>query len=240
MPESLQQKVDRMTAGMEVTVTFRDGREWTVVGEVCALTSASLSLAVGRDAVRYSDGEVGPYVTAIDMPDPECPYSKGDRLLSCSGVGFTATGRMVWCETCKTWDVEGKNADEPYTARALKAPVTLVPPEPAEHDHKGFSEEKCVRCGWVMGRAPLNCMNDDTPHVFPSQQQRASDRCERVEPAEPDCPAILVTYTDGTTTYVAPLSRGMYGQYPLDDWLTRPDVATVQALRPAEYLRGGQ
>jgi hypothetical protein len=45
-------------------------------------------------------------------------------------------------------------------------------PSPAEppHDHKGHSEEKCVRCGWVMGHRPLNCMNDDTPHVFPSQQ----------------------------------------------------------------------
>lgn len=38
------------------------------------------------------------------------------------------------------------------------------------HDHKGHSEEMCVRCGWVMGHRPLNCMNDDTPHVFPSQQ----------------------------------------------------------------------
>lgn len=37
------------------------------------------------------------------------------------------------------------------------------------HDHKGYSEEKCLRCGWVMGHQPLNCNNDDTPHVFPSQ-----------------------------------------------------------------------
>lgn len=37
------------------------------------------------------------------------------------------------------------------------------------HDDKGFSEEKCLRCGWTMGHAPLNCNNDDTPHVFPSQ-----------------------------------------------------------------------
>jgi hypothetical protein len=22
------------------------------------------------------------------------------------------------------------------------------------HDHKGHSEEKCVRCGWVMGHLP--------------------------------------------------------------------------------------
>lgn len=39
----------------------------------------------------------------------------------------------------------------------------------APHDHKGFSEERCVRCGWVMGRPPRNCQNDDTPHRFPSQ-----------------------------------------------------------------------
>lgn len=38
-----------------------------------------------------------------------------------------------------------------------------------EHDDKGYSEEKCVRCGWVMGMAPLNCQNDNTPHRFPSQ-----------------------------------------------------------------------
>jgi hypothetical protein len=37
------------------------------------------------------------------------------------------------------------------------------------HDHKGYSEERCSRCGWVMGSPPLNCQNDDTPHRFPSQ-----------------------------------------------------------------------
>lgn len=37
------------------------------------------------------------------------------------------------------------------------------------HDHAGYSEEKCVRCGWVMGNPPLNCQNDNTPHRFPSQ-----------------------------------------------------------------------
>lgn len=41
----------------------------------------------------------------------------------------------------------------------------------SNHDHKGFSEEKCVRCGWVMGHPPLNCNNDDTPHQFPSQHE---------------------------------------------------------------------
>jgi hypothetical protein len=38
------------------------------------------------------------------------------------------------------------------------------------HDHKGHSEEMCIRCGWIMGQIPLNCQNNDTPHVFPSQQ----------------------------------------------------------------------
>jgi hypothetical protein len=38
------------------------------------------------------------------------------------------------------------------------------------YDHKGYSEEKCVRCGWIMGHPALNCQNDDTPHIFPSQQ----------------------------------------------------------------------
>jgi hypothetical protein len=37
------------------------------------------------------------------------------------------------------------------------------------HDNKGYSEETCIRCGWVMGHSPLNCNNDDTPHIFPSQ-----------------------------------------------------------------------
>jgi hypothetical protein len=37
-------------------------------------------------------------------------------------------------------------------------------------DNKGFSEEACVRCGWTMGQPALNCQNEDTPHVFPSQQ----------------------------------------------------------------------
>ena len=40
-----------------------------------------------------------------------------------------------------------------------------------DHDHKGFSEERCVRCGWVMGQPAKNCQNDDTPHRFPSQEQ---------------------------------------------------------------------
>jgi hypothetical protein len=66
----------------------------------------------------------------------------------------------------------------------MYVPGEWVPP-PAEppHDHKGHSEEKCVRCGWVMGHRALNCMNDDTPHVFPSQQaevERLTDELQQV------------------------------------------------------------
>ena len=52
----------------------------------------------------------------------------------------------------------------------MYTPDEWEPPVPeGPHNHKGHSEEKCVRCGWVMGHQPLNCNNDDTPHVFPSQ-----------------------------------------------------------------------
>ena len=52
----------------------------------------------------------------------------------------------------------------------MYTPDEWAPPTPeGPHDHKGYSEERCVRCGWVMGHQPLNCNNDNTPHVFPSQ-----------------------------------------------------------------------
>lgn len=50
------------------------------------------------------------------------------------------------------------------------SPSEWARPEPEQpHDHKGHSEERCIRCGWVMGGRPLNCVNDDSPHRFPSQ-----------------------------------------------------------------------
>lgn len=54
--------------------------------------------------------------------------------------------------------------------------------EPETHDNKGFSEEKCLRCGWIMGQPPLNCNNDDTPHRFPSQQ-RLEEQLEAAQAA---------------------------------------------------------
>jgi hypothetical protein len=59
------------------------------------------------------------------------------------------------------------------------------------------------------------------------------------EPAEPDCPAILVTYTDGGVSAFGGV-KGQYAGVKIGTWLTRAGIATVQALRPAEYLRGGQ
>ena len=67
------------------------------------------------------------------------------------------------------------SGDEP-----MHTPDEWAPPAPkGPHDHKGHSEEKCVRCGWVMGHQPLNCQNNDTPHVFPSQL----DEVERLRAA---------------------------------------------------------
>lgn len=50
---------------------------------------------------------------------------------------------------------------------------------------------------------------------------------------------VTVTYTDGKFCAYGRLD-GLYAAISLKRWLTRPDIATVQALRPAEYLRGGQ
>lgn len=53
--------------------------------------------------------------------------------------------------------------------RSLVGHPDAVSPEISARDDAGRSEEQCVRCGWTMGRPPLNCQNDNTPHVFPSQ-----------------------------------------------------------------------
>lgn len=43
------------------------------------------------------------------------------------------------------------------------------------------SQETCVRCGWRMGSSPLNCQNDNTPHVFPSQQAALREVAEKAD-----------------------------------------------------------
>ena len=48
-----------------------------------------------------------------------------------------------------------------------------------------------------------------------------------------------MTYTDGEVFAFGGV-KGKYAGVKIGTWLTSPDVATVQALRPAEYLRGGR
>jgi len=60
--------------------------------------------------------------------------------------------------------------DDIWVSTPISPDEWLPVADDAPHDNKGHSEEKCIRCGWVMGMRPLNCMNDDTPHVFPSQE----------------------------------------------------------------------
>lgn len=188
MPESLQQKVDRMTAGMEVTVTFGGGNPGICAGPLVSQTGKSLYVV--KRQVRCYVGRVNPEITAIDMPDPSCPYGDGDAVLIGAGTraGRTATvtGRMVWCDDHEAWEVEVRF--EGGLDKYVPENLTLVSPYPAE----------------------------------------------------PDCPAILVTGVDGISNALTRDVLGRYAALPLSDWLTSSHIATVQALRPAEYLRGGQ
>lgn len=263
MPESLQQKVDRMTPGMEVTVTF-GGRSHpcTVTGETWIVNEF---LYVGDDAVRC-EGIMNRKITAIDMPDPEPPYSEGDAVLIGTGTraGHTATvtGRMVWCDDHEAWEVEvrfGSVLDKYVPDR-----LTLVPPEPAPfqpgdivryargmkgHERSFLdARREVVECrpneagggGWRVDYTYVDEALDRTMSwAAGASGWDWADTLERVpEPAEPDYPAILVTYTGGDERIRERMSWGFGGQ-EWDHWLTDPDVATVQALRPAEYLRGG-
>lgn len=64
-----------------------------------------------------------------------------------------------------------------------------------EHDDKGRSEEMCTRCGWVMGSPPLNCLNDDTAHVFPSQLPASYDYGFSIAPGSNASPASRALFT---------------------------------------------
>lgn len=85
------------------------------------------------------------------FPGCERHPKHGDTILRISAKGAPFVGR---CE-----DHYGDESG-PELARQYEA---------VARDHKGYSEETCVRCGWTMGSPPLNCQNDDTPHRFPSQ-----------------------------------------------------------------------
>jgi len=270
MPESLQQKVDRMTAGMEVTVTF--GGEWpgTCIGPLTlGGNDLELWLKVTGNTVRHGDGRVDNSVTAIDMPDPECPYEMGARVLVDGGgtpAGFqaTVTGRMGWCDDHEAWEVEvrfGSVLDKYVPDR-----LTLVPPEPAPFQpgdkvryargmtghQRSFldARREVVECrpneagggGWRVDYTYVDEALDRTMSwAAGASGWDLADTLERVpEPAEPDCPAILVTGVDGISNALTRDVLGRYAALPLSDWLTSSHVATVQALRPAEYLRGGR
>ena len=73
-------------------------------------------------------------------------------------------------------------SDDTWVSTPVSPDEWLPVADDTPHDHKGHSEEKCIRCGWVMGMRPLNCMNDDTPHRFPSQAE-AADEIERLRKA---------------------------------------------------------
>ncbi len=77
------------------------------------------------------------------------------------------------------------------------------------HDHKGHSEEMCIRCGWIMGHIPLNCQNNDTPHVFPSQQAEI----ERLRAAGDALAQVVARWGDGTTTGDAVLAGWEEARY---------------------------
>ena len=82
--------------------------------------------------------------------EPPPPY-RCDGSCNCTAAAFIAAIDAL----------AARQAPEPLTGADLAAEI-------AAHDNKGFSEERCLRCGWVMGSPALNCNNDDTPHRFPS------------------------------------------------------------------------
>ena len=77
------------------------------------------------------------------------------------------------------------------------------------HDHKGHSEEMCIRCGWIMGHIPLNCQNDDTPHVFPSQQAEI----ERLRAVGDALAEVVAWWGEGTSTGDAVLAAWEEARY---------------------------
>ena len=95
---------------------------------------------------------------AVTTPSYGCSFPgcvrhprHGDTILRISAKGVAFVGRC-----------EEHYGDETGTELARQY-------EDVARNHKGYSQETCVRCGWTMGDPPLNCQNDDTPHRFSSQ-----------------------------------------------------------------------
>lgn len=250
MPESLQQKVDRMTAGMEVTVTFGGDRPCIVTGPTRGAYEPPHPdwkvLVVGMNTVRYSNGKADPWITAIDMPDPEPPFEMGARVTHRDDPSevLTVTG-FGWVGCRGRWEVEATSPTFPRMRSCPADELTLVPPVPAEPPlAKG---DRVHLRGVPNAPGTVIDLTDVSVGVttfvggFSWWPRDAVVRLSATsEPAEPDCPAILVTYTDGSVEAKKRGEHGKnYGGVSLNWWLTSSGVATVQALRPAEYLRGG-
>lgn len=101
---------------------------------------------------------------------------------------------------------------------------------------KGFSEEKCERCGWVMGHPPLNCQNDNTPHLFPSQL-----RC--------DCAGQLYAIAAARVSFAMTVEKlgpidgdhvlVVHGKFPIDEDKSFGDVLVEELVRLAR-ARGAE
>jgi hypothetical protein len=109
------------------------------------------------------------------------------------------------------------------------------------HDHKGHSEEKCVRCGWVMGHRPLNCMNDDTPHVFPSQQaevERLTQLHERIAASDDVAQAYQQVYFEDFPTVKQAVTETLLAKEQLA--AARAEIERLRADLAAERALADQ
>ena len=119
-----------------------------------------------RDALaRAYDGPDGPF--AHSTADAVLASDEMQTLRLVARGSFTVHQLRLLHPSVRAWVLDDPSPDSPPQPQQPDVFIGLLHVHP--HDHKGYSEEKCIRCGWVMGSGPLNCMNDDTPHVFPSQ-----------------------------------------------------------------------
>lgn len=77
---------------------------------------------------------------------------------------------------------------------------------PSIFEDKGYSEERCLWCGWTMGNPPLNCNNDDTPHVFRSTLNGYwwSDKIQALLASGQDFRAMWLEYENSRDFVFAP------------------------------------
>lgn len=129
------------------------------------------AIEVGRDAGRKepqpSDGrptakEVGDQLAAYVAVNLRGHHSLALRTLARSQHDLATAFVKVADGTLVVFQ-SSENVAE------MRVPPVSCMDRALAHDDLGGSAEMCTRCGWVMGHPPLNCQNDNTPHVFPSQ-----------------------------------------------------------------------